>query len=97
MCVQKEVNVTKQTSASIQVSRSCGMYGIHGDSKREVCPMARITTAKYTGSNTSRASLSGLAKERRGGTRVALPAFHKLGYLNGRQMSQNGAQSYSYS
>ena len=31
------------------------------------------------------------------GTCVALPASHKLGYLNGRQMSQNGAQRYSYS
>ena len=105
VCAQKEVNVTKSMSAGIQVSQSCGMYGIHGDSKkgRGLLDGKDYGQPKYTGSNTSRASQRGREKNVGGGggrhacPSTTLPAFYKLGYLYDRQMSQSGAERYSYS
>jgi len=67
VCAQKEVNVRKSMSAGIQVSRSCGMYGIHDSMKRRGLPDGKdYGQQKYTGSNTSRASRRGWQKEREG-------------------------------
>ena len=87
--------MTKSMSAGIQASQRCGMYGIHGDSKkgRGLPDGKDYGQPKYTGSNTSRASQRGWEKSV-GGTHVPLPAFYKVGYLNGRQMSQSGAERY---
>ena len=64
VCAQKEVNVRKSMSASIQVSQSCGMYGIHGDPmKRRGLPDGKdYGQQKYTGNNTSVHLSAGLAK-----------------------------------
>ena len=59
--------------------------------------MARIMVNKNIQVVIQAVQLSASLAKERGGTRIALPAFHKLGYLNDRQMSQNGAQRYSYS
>jgi len=59
--------------------------------------MARITVSKNIQVVIQAVHLSAGRLKSVGDTHVALPASHKLGYLNDRQMSRSGAQRYSYS
>ena len=75
--------MTKSMSAGIQVSQSCGMYGIHGDSKkgRGLLDGEDYGQPKYTGSNTSRASQRGREKNVGGWGAARMSLYHSTSFL----------------